>query len=213
MRSCAILIPAYNEGATISRVIAVALASRIGEVLVVDDGSEDGTQRVARQAGAEVLRLDENTGKGGAVWAGANELEADVIVLLDADLTGLRPEHVRALAEPVAAGEAEMSRGVFAGGRWSTATAQKIAPQLNGQRAILRSQLLKVEQLAESRYGIEIAITQHAQRHAWTTVDVPMPGVSQVMKEEKRGVFKGFAVRLRMYAEILATWLGSLARR
>jgi glycosyltransferase involved in cell wall biosynthesis len=213
MRSSGILIPAYNEAATVASVVEVALKAELGPVWVVDDGSEDDTSAVAERAGATVLRLDENHGKGGAVWAGAKVMDCEVVVLLDADLTGLTPQHIRALAEPVVQDEVVMSRGVFAGGRWSTAAAQRLAPQLNGQRAILRRALLEVENLSESRYGIEVAITHHAQEAGWTTRDVAMPGVSQVMKEEKRGFFRGFMVRLKMYAEILLTLARNAVRR
>lgn len=207
MHSCGILIPAYNEEAFIGSVVEAALTSALGSVLVVDDGSQDATAEAASRAGAEVLRLRGNRGKGGAVYAGAKHLQSKVIVLLDADLTGLTAAHIRDLAAPVMNGEVEMARGVFAGGRWRTTTAQRLTPQLNGQRAILRSRLLEVKGLTKSRYGIEIAITNHAKRAGWISKDVPMQGVSQVMKEEKRGFWTGFWIRLKMYRDILRTYL------
>ena len=203
----AVLIPAFDEAATIADVVATAREAQIGRVLVVDDGSSDGTGAVARGAGADVLRLEENRGKGAAVAAGAAALDGDVVLLLDADLTGLAPEHLRALAEPVLQGAADMARGVFVGGRWRTSAAQRLVPQLNGQRALRRDALLSVPGLRDSGYGVEIAITDHAERSAWRCCDVPLLGVSQVMKEEKRGLWRGLGVRLRMYREILATWL------
>lgn len=198
-----VLIPAFDEADTVASVVRIARAARIGPVLVVDDGSGDATSKLAQRAGAEVLRLADNRGKGGAVAAGAAARDEDVVVLIDADLTGLRAEHVRALARPVLAGEADMSRGVFTRGRWTTTAAQHIAPQLNGQRCVLRERLLEVPGLAESRYGIEVAITNHASSAAWTCVDVPLVGVSQVTKEAKRGFLRGLLVRLKMYTEIL----------
>lgn len=199
---CVVLIPAYDEATTVATVVRVALAAAVGAVLVVDDGSSDATASAARGAGAEVLRLDTNVGKGGALAAGAAARTEAVVVLLDADLTGLRPEHVRALAEPVRAGEVDMTRGVFAGGRWMTTVAQQVVPVLNGQRGLRRKLLLEVEGLATSRYGVEVAISDHARRRAWRTRDVPLAGVSQVMKEEKRGWWRGQRIRWRMYAEI-----------
>jgi len=209
---CAILIPAYNEEAFVAAVVSTATASGLGPVLVVDDGSEDDTAGVARQAQAEVLSLSSNCGKGGAVFAGAAHLDTDVIVLIDADLTNLQVEHLRQLAEPVLSGQVDMARGVFVGGRWSTEMAQKLAPQLSGQRAVLRARLLEVEGLKESRYGVEIAITKHAKRANWRIMDVPLAGVSQVIKEEKHGLLRGLLIRLKMYGEILWIWLRSLRR-
>lgn len=206
-RDAVVLIPALDEATTIASVIGVARAAAVGPVVVIDDGSTDGTAEVAAAAGAEVVRLATNRGKGGALEAGARVRREAVVVLLDADLTGLVPKHVRALVRPVAAGEVDMTRGVFVGGRWATALAQRMLPILNGQRALPREGLLAVPGLAESRYGVEIAITEHAKSEGWVTRDVPLSGVSQVVKEEKRGFVRGVLIRLRMYAEILWAYL------
>lgn len=210
---CVVLIPAYDEAAQVATVIGVARTAAIGPVFVIDDGSSDRTAAVARAAGATVLRLESNVGKGGALAAGATARDEDVLVLLDADLTGLRPEHVRALAAPVRDGTVDMTRGVFEGGRWVTTMAQQVVPVLNGQRAVRRDLLLTVPGLAASRYGVEIAITDHARRAGWRTRDVPLPGVSQVMKEEKRGWWRGQRIRWRMYGEILTQAWRDLVQR
>lgn len=209
--SAVVLIPALDEAETVAGVVAVAREAAIGPVVVIDDGSTDATAEVAAKAGAEVLRLPENRGKGGAVAAGARSRRERVLLLIDADLTGLRPRHLRALARPVLEGRADMTRGVFVGGRWRTAMAQRLVPVLNGQRALLREGLLEVEDLDDSRYGVEVAITEHARHAGWRTLDVPLRGVSQVMKEEKRGAWRGAGVRLRMYAEILYQWVRGIA--
>lgn len=208
-----VLIPALDEASTVATVVRVAMTASIGPVVVVDDGSTDDTAQVARRAGAEVVRLPANLGKGGAVAAGARTRAERVVVLLDADLTGLRAEHVRALAAPVVAGQADMTRGVFTGGRWSTTAAQKLAPQLNGQRALRRDALLAIPDLERSRYGVEVAISDHAAAEGWACVDVDLPGVSQVTKEEKRGVLRGIAKRARMYLEIVAQLVRPVRRR
>jgi glycosyltransferase involved in cell wall biosynthesis len=205
--TCAVLVPAFNEVHTIADVVAVARSAGLGRVLVVDDGSTDGTAAAARRAGADVVELYRNLGKGGAVAAGLELVNSEVVVLVDADLVGLGPDHLRQLAEPVLSGSVEMTRGVFTGGRWRTTAAQRLTPQLSGQRALRRELLRRVPQLAQTRYGIEVAITETARREGWRCRDVRLEGVSQVMKEEKRGVLAGVLVRLRMYGDILATLL------
>ena len=199
----AVLIPAYNEAERVGNVIRVAQEADLGPVLVVDDGSRDETSAAARAAGADVLRLPSNLGKGGAVAAGVRELDCEVIVLIDADLVGLKPQHLRDLARPVLKGEVDMTRGVFQGGRWSTTAAQKMMPQLNGQRAVRRELLAGLSDLHKSRYGIEVVITEAARSDHWRTRDIPMADVSQVTKAEKRGFFKGVGHRLKMYSDIL----------
>lgn len=197
------LIPAFEEAGNLAPVVAAALAAGPATVMVVDDGSADGTSEVAAEAGASVLTLPANRGKGGALAAGATAVGETYLLLVDADLTGLKPEHIEALAQPVVSGEADMSRGTFSGGRLSTTLAQRLTPQLNGQRCLRRLDLLDVPGLRSSRYGVEIAITRHARLQGWRCVDVDLAGVSQIMKEEKRGLVRGLIARSKMYWQVL----------
>jgi glycosyltransferase involved in cell wall biosynthesis len=81
------VIPAHNEEATVGGVVAGALR-HVAAVVVVDDASTDATGERAREAGADVTRLDPNVGKGAALERGldrALDLGADVVVTMDAD--------------------------------------------------------------------------------------------------------------------------------
>src|SRR5262245_2376979 len=81
-----VLVAAYNESPVIGDVVRQALrAVPTGEVLVVDDGSTDGTEQAAAAAGARVLRLPANGGKGAAVRHGLADARGEVIVLIDGD--------------------------------------------------------------------------------------------------------------------------------
>jgi len=82
----AVVIPAYNEAATIAAVVAGA--RRLGDVIVVDDGSRDGTADLARGAGASVVSLGGNTGYEGALGAGvqhAIDQHYEFALTMDAD--------------------------------------------------------------------------------------------------------------------------------
>ena len=96
-----------------------------------------------------------------------------------------------------------MSIGVFSEGRRSTDLAQKLAPSLSGQRAVRRDLFDEVPNLENSGYGVEVTLTQFAEKNHVEVVRVPLPAVFQVMKEEKRGLVKGFAARLKMYWDIV----------
>jgi glycosyltransferase involved in cell wall biosynthesis len=113
------IVPALNESATIGRVIEEIRAVDQGfEVLVVDDGSDDGTGEIAEAAGARLLRLPFNLGIGGAVQTGYRYALAngfDIAVQIDGD--GQHdPNDLRVLLEPLVAGEADIVIGSrFAG--------------------------------------------------------------------------------------------------
>ncbi len=95
-----IALPAYNEAEAIPSVVAEVL-SVLGdeyEILVVDDGSSDGTAAVAKQAGARVLRHESNEGKGAAMATAARHARSDRLVFMDADAT-YPPDAIPALVE------------------------------------------------------------------------------------------------------------------
>jgi glycosyltransferase involved in cell wall biosynthesis len=82
-----VVIPAHDEAPAIGDVIARSMAHTPApaEVLVIDDASSDGTAEAARAAGARVVRLERNQGKGAAIQRGAAEAVGDVLVFIDAD--------------------------------------------------------------------------------------------------------------------------------
>ncbi len=199
----AAIVPAYNEEQRISRVLQAVLSARlVDEIIVVSDGSSDRTAEVASSyPGVRVIRLPENVGKGGAMWVGVRQTNADVIVFLDADLVGLQPYHVDALIEPVMNG-CDMTVGIFKGGKlWSDA-AQAVAPFISGQRAVKRQVIEWIPWLSEVRSGAEVAINHVAKKRKLRMKRVILRGVSHTAKEAKFGLVRGTAHRARMYAEI-----------
>ena len=200
----AAVIPAYNEENNISRVLApLKQCGELSEIIVVSDGSTDGTAAQARNMGVQVIELPQNQGKGAAVMAGVKATTAEVILLLDADLIGLTPQHVKDLVTPIFTKEAMMTIGSFSSGRLPTDLSQHMVPVLNGQRAVRRELFDALPNLGLSKYGIEVVMSRHARINHCKVVGVDLPNLSQVMKEEKMGVFRGFAARLRMYWQIL----------
>lgn len=200
----AAIVPAYNEEKTIGAVLNVLLQCPIlSEIHVVSDGSEDQTVQVASKYPVNVFELKENVGKGGAMKKGATLTNCEVLLFIDADLLGLHCEHIDAILRPVLQGVTRMSIGIFQEGRRSTDLAQKIAPSLSGQRAITKELFEQVPNLEDSRFGVEIALTRYAEQHGVHIVAVPLPAVSQVMKEKKRGLAKGFWARIKMYWDIV----------
>lgn len=198
--SVAIVIPAFNEAETVTDVIQAAL-SLTSDVVVASDGSTDHTAEVARAAGAQVVELLQNAGKGPALKAALLATQADYVVMLDADLVGLKREHLDILLAPVLSGELAMSIGIFDGGGLMTDLGNKLTPHLSGQRACARAWLLSVPHLGEERWP-EPAITAALKEQGVRWDYVELPNLKQVMKEKKRGFWKGARYRTKMYIDL-----------
>lgn len=198
------IVPAYNEEKTIGDVLEVLeKVTLISKIIVVSDGSTDGTVEVASRYDVEVIELEENRGKGGALKAGVENYQADVVLFLDADLLGLTVEHVHSLLEPVLNNGVDMTIGIFEKGRMATDLAQKMVPQLSGQRALKFSLLEQMSDIDVARFGVEVALNRFMESADMNVQEVILSDMSHVMKEEKLGVWKGMAARMKMYWEIV----------
>jgi glycosyltransferase involved in cell wall biosynthesis len=105
-------IPCHNEGRFIAGIIRTA-GKYVDQVVVVDDGSSDGTGQVAERAGAEVVRHDGNRGPGAAYrscFEAARASVADILITLDGDGQH-NPEELPRILHPLLAGEADLVIG------------------------------------------------------------------------------------------------------
>ncbi|MET8002966.1 glycosyltransferase family 2 protein [Nonomuraea glycinis] len=188
----AVVIPAKNEADRIGLTVKSALdLPGVDLVVVVDDGSTDQTGKVARAAGARVVRHSRNRGKAAAMETGAEAvrlLDADAprhLLFLDADLAGTA-QAAAPLVEPVRAGEADMTIAVFqtrvklAGHgivvRLSRdgirrATGFQASQPLNGQRCLTRAAFEAARPLAHG-FGVETALTIDLLRKGYRIVEV-----------------------------------------
>ncbi|MHB9024614.1 MAG: glycosyltransferase family 2 protein [Armatimonadota bacterium] len=208
MHNVTAIIPAYNEAQRLPDVLkAVQAATLVSEILVVDDGSTDGTADVAASCGIRTVRLEDNRGKGTALRAGAFAAVGNILLFLDADLRGLTPAQVDDLVRPVFTQQAAMTIGIFHGGRAATDFAQFLCPNISGQRCLYTDFFLSVPLIEGSRSGVEIAMTIHARARKLPVQIVPLRGMTHTVKEEKMGLIRGFFARLRMYLDILVTLL------
>jgi hypothetical protein len=207
------LVPARNEadriGATIS---ALRALPRVDEVVVVDDGSIDGTASVALASGAAVLRTGRRTGKGGALEGGLRRLpRADVWLFADADL-GETAGSLSVVLEPVIEGRADLAIAVFPEGlggggfgavKRTAARAIRVLSglralePLSGQRALTAATLEAVRPLARG-FGVETAMTVDAVRAGVRVVEVP----ADVSHRSTGRDVGGFAHRGRQALEI-----------
>jgi glycosyltransferase involved in cell wall biosynthesis len=113
-----VVMPAYNEQATIrtivARVLEVDLGSVDKELVIVDDGSKDGTREILKELdgknGVRVFFQPHNQGKGAAVWRGIQESSGDMVIIQDADLE-YDPYEYPQLIRPILDGQADVVYG------------------------------------------------------------------------------------------------------
>jgi len=192
----AVVIPARNEADRIqATVTAAAGLSAVALVVVVDDGSTDGTAAAARQAGAAVMRHAGNRGKGAAMETGAEAVRLldqrehrgrpRHLLFLDADLAGTAAL-AGPLIDPVLAGKTDMTIAVFAatvklgghglvvglsGAGIRRATGWQPAQPLNGQRCLTRAAFEAARPLARG-WGVETGLTIDLLRKGWRVTEV-----------------------------------------
>lgn len=198
------IIPAFNEGKTISRVLEV-IASYPGfdDVLVVDDGSTDDTALMASRFPVRVIRNAENLGKGRAMEKGVAATNASILFFCDADMHGFTHEMLETIVRPVLEGESEM---VIAMRNWRMYYAGfvlSIIPILGGQRALTRELWNRVPSEYKERFMIETALNFYARYWGNGFQYKVCSGLTQTIKEEKYGFWKGFRARILMSAEVV----------
>lgn len=214
-----VVIPAYREAGRVGETVrSISQALRCPEVtsfevLVVDDGSPDQTAKEAEQAGARVLRLSPNRGKGGALAAGFAEAAGEVLLMLDADLRSAAAEGVR-LVLPVLARQADMTVAVFprvAGHRGGVGAVMKLArwalrragggpirAPLSGQRALSREAWQQVGRL-DPGFGLEMGLNLDASRAGLRIQEVETEMTHRLTGRD----WAGFRHRGRQFRDVL----------
>ena len=199
------VVCAYNEGPRLGAVLAVAAAHPlVAEVIVVDDGSRDDTADVARAFDrVRLIQHDVNRGKSAAMATGVAAARHDLLMLLDADLKGLRAEDVTALAAPVLDGTARVSMSLR---RNSLAIFRAIGIDfVSGERVLSRALLGDVlhDVRALPRFGVEVFMNKRIIAGALPVAVANWATVTQSRKTEKLGWWRGARAEWRMVADLM----------
>ena len=207
-----IVIPVYNEAATIAEIVALVRSVDVGmekEILLVDDCSRDGTREVLEKMGREnadlkVLFHEVNRGKGAALRTGFAAATGDVVLIQDADLE-YDPHEYSRLLQPIVDGHADVVYGSrFLGGgahrvvfywhylgNWLLTTLSNMTTNLNLTDMevcykVFKREVIQNIPLKENRFGFEVEVTAKIARRKLKIYEVPISYYGRDYSEGKK---------------------------
>lgn len=204
------IVPAYNEAGRIQGVLSVLCSyPHFKEIIVVDDGSVDGTAEAVR--GFEGVRLVKNTrshGKGFAMDFGVSLAAGDVIFFCDADVLGLTHGILDAVILPVCDGKTDMfiamrRRRIFE----VMHSVLRFIPLLGGERALTRELWQMLPPYYKNAFRVESGLNFYANHFGKGFRYQVFDQLTQIIKERKYGFWAGLRARAFMCFDVASAHL------
>ncbi|MBI3987236.1 MAG: glycosyltransferase family 2 protein [Lentisphaerae bacterium] len=216
MNKLSVVIPVYNEVKTLEAIVRLVDGVEVGapkELVLVDDGSTDGTRDVIQTIGRahpewKTVLHEVNQGKGAAMRSGFRVATGDVVLVQDADLE-YDPRQYPVLLEPILSGRADVVFGSrFLGGGphrvhffWHY-VANRLLTTLSNMMTnvnltdmevcykVFKKEVLDGIRLRENRFGFEVEITAKVARGRWRIYEVPVSYYGRDYAEGKKITWK-----------------------
>lgn len=203
LKGISCVVCAYNEADRIRNILDVIVGHpALAEVIVVNDGSTDATLALLKSYPTiRLLSHTPNRGKTYALSRGIAAARCDHLMLLDADLAGIKPADIDALAAPVMRGEADVSISMRSNSLWiyrqiglDFVSGERVAPKWLLKDAVEAMQRLP-------RWGGEVYMNEIFIRHACRIAVVRWPRVVNVRKYAKFGAWRGALAEIKMISD------------
>jgi len=202
-----VVIPVYNEKDTVLEVIErVRATGMVGEIIVVDDGSTDGTREALDGVNHPEVRVfghEKNGGKGSALKTGFARVTGDVVIVQDADLE-YDPREYPVLVAPIAEGKADVVYGTrFAGGThrvllfwhyignrlltlFSNMLTNLNLTDMETCYKVFRTDVVRKINIRSKRFGVEPELTAKVARMGCRIYEVPISYYGRDYSEGKK---------------------------
>lgn len=203
-----VIMPVYNEAATIVEAVKVVLQTTYKkELVIIDDGSTDGTREILtqiRHSDVKVIFHEKNTGKGAALRTGFAQAMGDIILIQDADLE-YDPSEYSTLLRPIFSGKADVVYGSrfaghgahrvlyfwhYVGNRFLTLLSNLFTnlnlTDMESCYKVFTKEALRGVQIRENRFGFEPEITAKISKKSLRIYEVPISYYGRTYAEGKK---------------------------
>lgn len=202
-KKISVVIAAYNEEPRIANVLKVVEHHPlIDEVIVVNDGSKDGTSDVVKKFDVRLIENEQNMGKTMTVKRGIEAAKNDLIMMLDADLVGLDSDAIVKLAKPVLNSQVDWTLSL----RGNSLLIYKLMgiDFVSGERVIPKEFFddSYIWSMPKMGYSLETLLNKSLLNHKTTFCSVNIPELTITNKSGKVGLIKGIKGEIKMLGQI-----------